>query len=257
MFAIERQQAILNIIDEKGNVTISELGSLFRVSTETIRKDLLILEKNGMLVRTHGGAVSNSRNKAFLPLSERLKEHVPEKAELCGYAVQFIQNGDIIAIDAGSTAIELSKLIAGMFTRLTVVTYSLDVFKILSPVSGIDVLLCGGIFNARENFFKGDLTLNMINQIHTMKLFLFPSAVSLKFGISDYTNDSLPLQQALMHNTDKVFVLADSEKLEKNAFIKLGDIPDEYTIITDSGVSDEIFDLYIKNNINIVKGTLK
>ena len=254
MFAIERHQAILKLIDEKGNVTISELVKLFGVSSETIRKDLLSLEKNKALLRTHGGAVSITKNNTPASLKVRKSQCQPEKTELCHYAMRFIENGDIVAIGEGSTAVELAKLIECTISRLTVITNSLEIFNILSSNSGIELVLCGGDYIRDELAFAGNITINTINQLHTQKAFIFPSAVSLKFGITDYFKNFYALQKAYMENTDKVFILADSEKFEKAAYLKLESINPEYTYITDSGLSDEIYKLYQENNINIIKG---
>lgn len=257
MFAIERRQAIANLINEKGNVTIFDLTALFGVSSETIRKDLLILEKDRVLIRTHGGAINAKTHSKIAPFKERLKSNAKGKAELCRYAAKHIKNGDTISIDAGSTAIELAKLISSMFSRLTVVTHCLDVFNILSKNDGIDLVLCGGDFNREENTFMGNITAEAVEKIHTEKAFIFPSGVSLKFGVTDYDGGFLRIQKAMMDNADKVFVLADSDKYEKAAYTKLCSVTQEYTYITDSALSQEIYDLYRKNEINIVAGKEK
>lgn len=253
MFAVERHQAIVKLINTNGKVTISELTSLFNVSSETIRKDLLILEKSKLLIRTHGGAISNANNNTLKPLIERLHTNTPEKAQLCSIAVKYINDGDTIAIDSGSTSVELAKLIVDKFSKLTVITHCLDVFNILMPNDGIDVVLCGGEYKRNEKAFCGNLTVDTINQIHTEKFFLFPSGISLKFGIMDYDGDILRNQKAYMNNTDKIFVLADSDKFEKAAYLKICEINRDYTYITDSGLPDEIFKEYKQNNIDIVR----
>ena len=254
MFALERYQAIKNLICEKGSVSISELTALFGVSSETIRKDLLILERDKVLIRTHGGAVNAKNHSTIMPFKERLKSNVEGKVELCRYAAKYIKNGDTISIDAGSTAIELAKLVSSMFSRLTVVTHCLDVFNILSKNDGIDLVLCGGEYNREENSFTGNITVESIDKIHTEKAFVFPSGVSLKYGVTDYDGGFLRIQKAMMDNADKVFILADSDKYEKAAYTKLCSVTQEHIYITDSAISQEIYNLYRENKINIVAG---
>lgn len=254
MFAIERHRAIIKLLNEKGNVTISELVNIFGVSSETIRKDLLSLEKNNALTRTHGGAVSIEKINAPASLKVRKNKCVPEKTELCQYAMRFIKNGDVIAIDEGSTAVELAKLIACTLSKLTVLTNSIEIFNILSSNSGIELILCGGDYVQEELAFTGYLAVNTISQVHTQKAFIFPSAVSLKHGLTVYFKNFISIQKAYIENTDNVFILADSEKFETAAFLKLEALNPEYTYITDSGLSNEIYEEYKKNKINIIKG---
>lgn len=254
MFAIERHQAILKMIDEQGTVTISELSSLFNVSSETIRKDLIFLDKEKSLIKTHGGAVSTKKNSSLTPLKIRLNSHKSEKDELSRYAINYISEGDTIFIDAGSTAYSLAPLIAQNFSNLTVITFDLEVFNILKSNEGLELVLCGGEFLREENVFVGKTTEDTINSYHVQKAFIFPSAVSLKYGITAYGKDFYRLQIAALGIADNIFVLADSDKFEKGAYLKISDTNAEYTYISDSKLSDEIYSLYRKNNINIIRG---
>lgn len=249
MLAIERHQYIVKLIRQNGKVTIAELMNLFHVSAETIRKDLLYLEQNRALKRTHGGAVCINHSCILRSLQERKQDRVTQKAELCRYALSFIQNGDVVAIDAGSTAIELAKLISCTFSKLTVVTHSMDVFQILSENSEIELILCGGKFIPEESAFGGYLTVDSVSQVHTAKAFLCPTGVSVKFGITDYCEPLLAVQRSYLSNTDQVFVLADSNKFETSAHLKLCDTQPDFTYITDSELPDEIYSLYSNHNI--------
>jgi len=247
MLGIERQQHITNRIRQNGKVTISELVALFGVSAETVRKDLLFLEQEGVLKRTHGGAVTGLTH----PLSLRKQERVPQKTELCQAALSFIREGDTIALDSGSTAMELAKLLILHFHSLTVVTHSLEIFHFLSGNSLFRLILCGGSYVREESAFAGHLTEEAVRRVHTQKAFLFPSGISPETGITDYLECFIPIQKAYLEQAAQVFILADSEKFEHTALMKLADTKTEYTYITDSDLKEEIYNHFREKNILI------
>lgn len=252
MFAIERQEKIAGIVREKGSVSINELMRMFAVSSETVRRDILCLEKKNKLRRIHGGAVSAESNRPYAELSERMEEAGSEKSELAEYAMRYINEGDFIAVDSGSTAVKFSECLSRNFERLTVLTNSLDVLEILRRKSGMDIILTGGNLYAAENALCGEAAINTLKNHHVSAAFVFPSAVSLAFGISDNTPDLIPIQHAFMESADKVYILADSGKFEKNAFIKMSETERGYTYITDSKLSVVIADAYREKGIGII-----
>lgn len=254
MLAKSRYDKICQIINSNGAVTTARLVKEFGVSVETIRRDLLFLENKGMLTRVHGGAVGIADMKVYSALEERNMEFVEQKAVLCDNALAFIDEGDVIAIDTGSTAICLAKAIRERFSKLTVVTHSLDVLKILEENKGIELILCGGHYHSAERTFCGSMVIDALEKIHVQKAFIFPVAVSLEFGICEYRDNFGMIQRQMAKCADKVFILADSSKFEKKSLLKMSDMKSEYCYITDNEISDDLIKLYEENNINIVKG---
>ena len=252
MFAKERQQKIYLMLKEKNAVTTSALVELFGVSIETVRRDLLEMEQNGLLIRVHGGAVLNSDMKPYMNLPDRNKMQVEQKNDLALNAMKFISEGDIIGVDTGSTAISFAKALKERFTRLTVITHSLDVFNIICNT--FSVILCSGYYLPAENSFYGPLALDMLKNLHMQKAFIFPSAVSFEFGICDYQKDLYQIQKQMIYSSDEIYILADSSKFERKALLKLSDMKKEYTYVTDSNISEELKILYQKHNINLCIG---
>lgn len=252
MFAKERQNKIYDMIKSNGSVTTSELVKIFNVSIETIRRDLLYMEKTEQLLRVHGGAVARGEMKPYLNLDQRNKEFGKQKRNLAIKAMEFISEGDIIGIDSGSTAIVFAEVLKDRFSNLTAVTHSLDVFNILS--GHFPVILCGGHYLQEENAFYGPLTLQMLKSICMQKVFIFPSAVSFEHGICDYQKELFQIQKQLINSSENVFCLADSSKFEKRAFLKVGDMKTDYSYISDSGLPEKLIKLYRKNNIKIYMG---
>lgn len=257
MFAKERQEQIYELIVKNNAVTVSKLVELFGVSVETVRRDLLEMEHNGLLCRVHGGAVAKNEMRKVSNLSKRNTEQNSQKRELSLKACEFINNGDIIAVDAGSTAILFAEVLKEKFSKLTVITYSLDVFNILNSHKEFSVILCGGHFMREENAFYGPITTSSISGLNAEKAFIFTSGLSLEYGISDFCNELFNNQKALINNSSEIFMLADSSKFEKTALLKLDDMKSDYIYITDSELPEELKKLYQENDIKIYTGGAK
>ncbi len=254
MLASERQRIICEKLNKNGAVTVSELISKLGVSIETVRRDLLQLEKKGMLSRVHGGAIPKAHLKYAGDFSERKGENRSLKYELSKTAATLIENGDIIAVDAGTTAIEFAEVLKESFSELTVVTHSLGVFEILSENKNLKTILIGGAFERGERAFFGTLTTEGYERLHVSKAFIFPTAVSISGGISDFNFELADVQRQIFKIADKAIVLADSSKFEKASLIRIGDVSTEHIYVTDSKLAESIFELYKENNLTILKG---
>ena len=254
MLAIERQKKICEWIEQTGVVGIGELTERFAVSIETIRRDLLELERQKKLTRVHGGAVKAAESKAYQKLAVRKEENLSGKVHLSEAAAQLIREGDSIMVDSGSTAVEFAHMLAQRFERLTVITHSLEVFEILREKESFTVYLCSGSYERDEKAFIGIWTVEMIQQFHARTAFLFPSALSVQYGIMDYHKELFEIQKTLMRQAERVVFLADSTKFEKNALLKVANMKDAYAIVTDEGLEDKIYELYRKENIPVIRG---
>lgn len=252
MLTSERHKKILDILKKHRAITTAEIVEKFNVSPETVRRDFMALEKAGSLCRVHGGAVSVGNMKEFNSFEKRITENDKLKEELSLIAVEFIEDGDIIAIDAGSTAVFFANAIKDRFSKLTVVTHSLDVLNILSKQEGIEVILCGGQYMKNENCCYGDLVCDALNNLRVNKAFVFPLSISIGFGLGENSPELARVQKKMISAAKDVYLLADSSKFEKTALYKTGDVRCEYVYITDSNIDDEIKSIYYENGINII-----
>lgn len=252
MLAKERQDRIRALLNEKGSITTSELMELFCVSIETVRRDLLTMEQSGVLQRVHGGAVSSGGVVPFRELHSRMQDNVPQKQQLCRVAASFVEEGDTIAIDAGSTAVVFAQELKARANRVTVVTYSLDVFELLRGHREFQVILCGGTYMPQENILSGPLALNMLSMLHVSKAFLFPTAVSLHHGICNHIPECYAIFRAMKQAADQCFILADSSKFERTDLLKQDDMLPDYIYITDPALPDRMKKLYEENHLTIL-----
>lgn len=247
MFAKERQDTIYHWIQNSGAVTTADLVEHFGVSIETIRRDLLEMERHGLIVRVHGGAIAKNKMKPYADLKERNRESSRQKQSLSLKATEFVSEGDIIGIDSGSTSLAFAEALNGKFSKLTIITHSLDVFEILHDQ--YEIILCGGHYMPEENAFYGPLTLHMLETLHIPKAFLFPSAISMEHGLSDYQPELYQVQKQMLQSADEVFILADSSKFEKKALFRLDRMNTDYRYITDADLPKQLRKLYLENGI--------
>lgn len=252
MIANIRRDEICSLLKKKQAVTTAALSERFDVSIETIRKDLMILEKEAKLTRVHGGAVMKSTTKPYMKLSKRMESMRSEKMEISRLAARLVQNGDIIAIDTGSTAVEFITALMERLDTLTIVTHSMDVFQRACNYKNFDVILCGGYYLKEENSFYGDFAEYMLENLHVGKVFIFPAVLSLKNGICDCEPKLARMQKKLIEAGDEVIIMADSSKYEKSALIKVADMNLNYLYLTDSQLSEEIKTIYRNNDVKII-----
>lgn len=253
MFADERYKEIRRLLNEKGSVTVSELMERFHISIETVRRDLMAMEQQRELKRVHGGAVRLAQMKQFKQVSLRKQENYEEKNELSLAGIELVREGDIISIDYGSTAILFARALRGRFSRLTVVTQSLDVFRELEQEENYKRILVGGEYLDSESSFYGELATQFMDGLHVEKAFVFPSAVSLEGGVQDFITELVPVQKSFIRRANKVYVMADSSKIEKMALMKICGIDLCDAVVTDDRLDEGIRERYLKANVRIFR----
>ena len=253
MFADERYKEIRRLLAENGSVTVSELMERFHISIETVRRDLMALERQKELKRVHGGAIRLTEMKQFKQVSLRKHENFEEKNNLTHAGVNLVQEGDIISIDSGSTAVLFAKALKGKFNKLTVITHSLDVFRELEQEGQYKKILVGGEYLESESSFCGELAIQFLDEIHVEKAFICPSAVSLEGGVQDFITELVPVQKSFVRHASKVYVMADSSKIEKTALMKICDLSVCDVVITDDKLDERIKEHYFQAKVKIMK----
>lgn len=232
---------------------MAELVAKFGVSVETIRRDLAFLEERRKLIRVHGGAVAiTDKMKELSKLSERVNENVQQKRELSMRAADLIKERDVIALDSGSTANEFIRILCDKFEKLTIVTYSRDVFEIASNKPDFTVIMIGGNYYAPERVFCGFLAEELINRLHVSKAFIFPASISIKYGITITVSEIYNLERALMSISDHTYILCDSSKFECASPIRLCNFVEIDAIVTDKQIDENILKLYREKGIEII-----
>ncbi len=238
MLSEQRYEEILSILDRDGSVKATTLCRLLNTSRETIRRDLETMETKGMLRRIHGGAMkaesSQEKGLPYTSFDRRRTEHSQGKEEVALEAVNYIREGQAIALDSGTTALLLAQAIKGRFRALTVVTNSLAVANELADSEGITLVLTGGIYRPDEEAFVSDIATLIFSKINVDTFFLTTCGISVERGITYQRMDEILVQNKMMEAAERTIVIADSSKLGVNSLVKMCGIDQVSMIITNS-----------------------
>ncbi len=248
----DRIRIITDYLRTRSSATVAELATLLRVSLDTIRRDLRLLELRGVVNKVHGGAVlatSYERENIF-PI--RQTSSIKEKDEIALKASALVQEGQFLALNAGTTGSQLAKRLVSTMRLLTVLTNSLQIAQILATNPGFSIILCGGELNATENSLGGRLAEHGCAQYYTDIAFISINALALSSGLTDFRTSEVGVINTLLPRAKRGMVIASSSKLEKKSHIFVAPLNAIDSIITDSRVSPEMVDLYHNSGFDLL-----
>ena len=232
MLPLERQNKILEILAEKQAASVEELCHMLYSSGATIRRDLQILENNGLIHRTHGGAVYVDGNAKDFPLTLRESENLGPKNTVAQKAVQYIRDGQTLFMDASSTVCRLAERLTG-FQHLRVITNGLKTANILSEIDGVDVYCTGGRLRENAKSLMGTHAIDFVSRFNADLAFFSCRGVMPEIGITESNEDEAALKIMYMRNAAKVVLMCDSSKLGKQYFCKVGTLDHIWKLVTD------------------------
>ncbi len=248
----DRRNTILQALAKDGSVRVSELMKEFGVSIETIRRDLEYLESRGFLTRVYGGAVPVHPRALEPAYADREIIHFKEKKAIARCAVDLIEDGDVIGIDVGTTALEFAKALVGKKKKLTAITNSLKIAMVLSEDAAITVITTGGQVRGGEISASGFLAEQNAGQFQTDKYVMGIGGLSEAYGITDYHVAEANLRRLFISRTKKVIGLMDHSKAGAVAMNRICGIEDLDTIVLDEGTDQEAVRLLQKNGVTVV-----
>ncbi len=251
MIQENRKKYILKALNEREFISVNELVEHFGVSPMTIRRDLSELEEKGFLIRKYGGAVKSEAVGNMFSFNSRVEKNSEQKEKICRTASRFIDDGDIIFIDCGSTLFRLSRYIIKK-NRLKVITNSLPVVSELINYSNIKVTFIGGDIVSDRKAAYGPTAEKLIGEYHADKAFIGIDGISVNNGLSSYDEKEARITLRMAENADKVFLLCDSSKIEKDSFYRFAPVSLIDVLITEKEVEKEIVSNYMANNITII-----
>jgi len=233
--AEDRQGKIVDLLRDEPFVDIRSLTERFGVSVATVRRDLRELEEAGLLRRTHGGAVSINQAGQDAPHAARSVSHQAEKAAIAAAAVKMIADGDAVLLDAGTTALEVAKLLVGR-KGLTLISNGADIVAELIRGDTPNVYSVGGEYTDSNRSFRGPLAESFIRQFNVDKLILNASSIDLDRGlICTASPQNASIQKAMIEVANRVIVVADHTKFGKSSLSVTTKIEDVGVIVTDVG----------------------
>lgn len=239
MLKEERQERILEYINKNGKASVEELLIKYKVSKPTILRDLGQLERKSLIYRAHGGALSLSNLLSNeLPYSEKKLMNTKEKKVIGEMAAQFVDDGDVIIIDAGSTTLEFAKQLSNK--RIKVITNDIRIGLEFSNYRNADLLIPPGKLVKSLYTLKGMDTAEYFKNILVDKVFLGADAIDLNSGLYNFEEDESYLKRCMIRASNQVFVLADKKKFDIKTFSKVCEIEDVNYFITDYVSKDKI-----------------
>ncbi|MDQ0217697.1 DeoR/GlpR transcriptional regulator [Peribacillus cavernae] len=250
MLPLERKLQILKQIEKDGKVEIEELVDRLNVSSMTIRRDLNHLEKEGKIVRTHGGALPANVLIAETPYIDKSVTKTEQKRSIARYAATLIPTNSNIILDSGTTTLEIAKEIK-MRDDLTIVTNDLKIAAELLDCPS-QVICTGGSLQKGVGAMFGPHAQSILKQIRVDILFLGTHAIDLRAGLSAPTMEKALIKQMMIESASKTWVAADSSKFNKCSFSQVCPLQSVEAIITDSELSDtdeKLFNEYVKIQI--------
>lgn len=242
MNTAQRQHEIYETIKNKHTVEVKELAKNYDVSLMTIRRDLDKLEEQGILTKTYGGAILNESISIEPSFIIKEGQSLSAKKEIVFKASEMIHDSDSIYLDCGTTSLELFSRIH--YKRITIFTNFWKVLQYVNRNTKSKIILCPGTFNPTTQAALSEITIEFFKNYSIDKAFISSLGIDFEFGASiPSMSDALVKNEILNHSTKKI-LLADHTKFNKKYMSKICPLQTFDSIITDSNISDEIFNQY-------------
>ncbi|MCL4408300.1 MAG: DeoR/GlpR family DNA-binding transcription regulator [Thermotogae bacterium] len=246
-----RRAKLIDLIKEKGEITVNELSQALGVTGTTIRKDLSDLENLGVVVRTHGGALLPSHTKVEWSFIQKSQQHVEEKHAIAKKALEFVKPGDSIILDSGTTTLAMAREIKRIkLLPLTIVTSNFFIATELVG-TGIDLIVLGGI--VRENSFSliGAFAEENIKKIYADKAFVGATGFS-KDGFMTPNINEAKIKSLMISQSSESFVIVDSSKFERPSFAIYATFDQIDHVITDWKIPNEDKSILVNAGLDLI-----
>ncbi|WP_371360965.1 DeoR/GlpR family DNA-binding transcription regulator [Sporomusa malonica] len=250
LYEEERKLKIVEYLQEHLRASVQELGKIFQVSESTVRRDLQELEDAKLLKRTHGGAVC-LENVNFEPtFIEKEDKFRKEKESIARKAAEFIEDGDTLVIDSGTTTAYLAKEMK-KFSNLKVVTNSIILAQELQGNEGIEVIITGGTLRQNTLAMVGPIAEQTLSRLRVDKAFIATNGLDMKEGLTTPNIVEAATKTKMIDIAKQVILLADHTKIGKLAFAKFADVSRIDTCIVDDKVTQNMIKEMEESGINV------
>ncbi len=262
MLPVERHRFITEILSQRGRVLVQEVAAMCQISMETARRDLALLEKHGVLLRSHGGAVFVNRHeseKNYVPsqieqgesFRDRSNQAADQKTRIAKRALALINPGDCLLLDSSSTSWFLARQLPDI--QLVVLTNSLHIIQTLAAKANVKTIGLGGEYSAKYEDFIGVLAEKILKEFVINKLFFSCHGISHEGGIRESNEHHARLKQQMVLSSEQKILLADSSKFGRRSFARICHYREIDTLITDSLEDDEFRQELAWSNVNVIE----
>lgn len=248
MKGYNRLEKIMDYLKGHNLVTVDQLVAATEASPATIRRDLIKLDQEGVISRTHGGVTLNR----FIPTQpttlEKSQQHLAEKQAIAEQAASFVKAGDSVVLDAGTTMIELARYLTHL--PLRVITSDLHIALFLSEFKQIEVTIIGGRIDDSSQSCIGEHGRHFLHKVWPDIAFVSCNGWDIEKGITSPTEEKAALKRDLIANATRRVLLADSSKYGAWSLFNVANLDSLTDIVTDSGISPEAREKIIQLNVN-------
>ena len=249
VFQEARLRTIAAKLEREGRIVTKDLVDELNATPVTLRKDLLLLEKRGLLKRTHGGAVKVNRLYPGQALNEKEKINLEEKIRIVRKAATFVAEGDTIILDSGSTTSLLAKELRN-FKRLVVITNALNIASDLSDTN-VEVIVVGGNLLKMAATMVGPLADDTLRKVSADKLFMGVDGVDMNIGLTTPDINEAKTSRVMMESAGEVFLLVDASKFGRRSLGVISPLSAIDKLITTKRLSEEEFQQLNENEIDV------
>lgn len=250
MLTAERRQYILDRLQREGKVIAAELSAALELSEDTIRRDLRELAASGRLQRVHGGALPAS--PATVPFSDRQRQATSAKLAIAHAAVGLVQDGQVIILDGGTTALLVAQNLPPDL-RVTIVTNSPPVAAALAAYAGVEVIVVGGRLFKTSQVAIGAAAIETIGQIRADLCMLGVCSLHPEAGLSVPDSEEAYVKRAMIDSSAEVAALVSAEKLGTAAPFVVAPVTALTHLVTEAGLPEEVLEPYRKAGLTILQ----
>lgn len=247
-----RRCEIAKTVKDNGKARVLDLSNQFGVSEVTIRKDLELLETQGVLTRVHGGAVSVNGVFGSINLNEKYRVNVEAKQALAEKVAELVEDNDTIMMNAGTTLTYVVRALQDK-KNISVVTNSIQIASEISTQTTFNVVLLGGQIDYRDQVTFGTDSIRQLENYHASKCIVSFGGVTPSYGLSLYFDNEALTIQKMMERSDTVIVAADKSKIGKNAFHKIAPVTEMDILVTNRSEGNETLDELRRLGIQVVE----
>lgn len=247
----ERWQYILSLVHREGRVLVSELSESLGISPISIRKDLDHLESQGLVQRTHGGALSPQSSTMLDPsLKEKERYQIKEKQRIAAAAIKLVKEGECVLLDSGTTVTAIARALRE-FSNLTIVTNAVNIAAELSDTA-FEIILTGGTLRKNSFSLVGPMAEDMLTQIRADILFLAVDGFDTRIGITTPNILESRVNRAMVNASRRVVAVCDSTKFSRSSMALIVPPSAIHTVITDDQISKETADTLRDAGVEVI-----
>lgn len=245
-----RKQKILEHIEQSGFADVKDLALWLGISDITVRRDLTVLAEQGLLLRTHGGAMKVSLGQVPVGFAQKTALRAEQKEAICQRAAGLVQEGETVFLDCGSTVFRLCPYLRNL--RIKVVTNSLPIAQALLG-SSVSLNFAGGEIDPERQAAHGLVAAEHFRRYRADRAFVGVDGISLKNGLSAHSEKEAEMTRVMVENARAAYFLCDSSKLERDRYLPFAPLDFVQHLITDSEAAAEVVRAYEAEGVMVLR----